>query len=38
MVGGGCIGDAAAAKRKENTYIIKSQQSMFDSNRGVSWI
>lgn len=38
MVGGGVIGDAAAAKRNENTYIIKSQQSMFDYNKGVNWV
>jgi flavin-dependent dehydrogenase len=29
MVGGGVIGNAKQAKQKEDTYIIKSQQSMF---------
>lgn len=38
MVGGGCIGNAFTAKKKESTYIIKSQQSMFDAHKGVNWV
>lgn len=38
MVGGGVIGNAATAKRKEDTYIIRSQQSMFAKSPETRWV
>jgi NADH dehydrogenase FAD-containing subunit len=38
MIAGGVLGNAVNAKKSEHSYVVRSQQSLFNRNKGVNWV